>query len=80
MQPQVAVPKNFQKPKNIQSYAQYLKYAGQATGILPIQPEADSPSAAPGPSAGAPQTPAFTLLAHVLGLKRRRAFIAPLHS
>lgn len=57
MQPQVQVPKNYQAPKNIRSYAQYLKAAGQATGILPIQPEADSPSVAPGPSSGTAQTP-----------------------
>ena len=54
---QTHVPKNFQRPKNIRSYAQYLKYAGQASGILPVEPEADSPSVAPGPSAGTAQTP-----------------------
>ena len=53
------VPKNFVKPKQITSYGQYLKYAGQAAGILPIQPEADSPSAAPGPSAGTVTTNPF---------------------
>ncbi len=56
MSGQSQVPKNFQRPKGIHSYAQYLKYAGQASGILPVQPEADSPSSAPGPSAGMFQT------------------------
>ena len=78
MQPQVAVPKNFQRPKNIHSYAQYLKYAGQATGILPIQPEADSPTSAPGPSAGTPQTPQQPFLAYMLSLMHCCAFCAPL--
>lgn len=48
------VPKNFKMPKQINSYADYLKYAGQANGIIPVTPEAESdaamsPNAAPGP-------------------------------
>lgn len=43
------VPANFKKPSKINSYSDYLKYAGQAAGILPVMPEADSPAMAPGP-------------------------------
>ena len=50
------VPKNFKMPKQINSYADYLKYAGQANGIIPVTPEAEaeamSPDAAPGPMSG----------------------------
>ena len=51
---QPRVPKDFKMPKQINSYADYLKYAGQANGIIPVTPEADSdaamsPDAAPGP-------------------------------
>ncbi len=77
MSTQSQVPKNFQRPKQIRSYGQYLKAAGEASGILPIQPEADSPSAAPGPSAGAVQTHGKPpVLAH--GRASRRAML-PLH-
>lgn len=61
------VPKNFVKPKQITSYGQYLKYAGQAAGILPIQPEADSPSGAPGPAAGTATT-FHSLASHIYSL------------
>lgn len=52
---QSTVNKNFKMPKNIKSYSEYLKYAGMATGALPIEPLAEEVSAE-GPSAGAQKT------------------------
>lgn len=51
---QLTVNKNFKMPKNIKSYSEYLKYAGMATGALPIEPFAEEVFApAQGPSSGA---------------------------
>jgi hypothetical protein len=50
------VPKDFKRPKTITSYSQYLKYAGQASGILPITPEAEAPMAAEMPLAAGPSS------------------------
>ncbi|BDA42886.1 hypothetical protein COCOBI_03-7790 [Coccomyxa sp. Obi] len=45
--------KNFKMPKNIKSYAEYLKYAGMATGVIPVEPFAEEAFApAEGPSSG----------------------------
>ena len=50
---QTLVNKNFKMPKNIKSYSEYLKYAGMATGALPVEPFAEEAFAAEGPSSGA---------------------------
>ncbi|CAL8467474.1 g7012 [Coccomyxa elongata] len=52
---QSIVNENFKMPKNIKSYSEYLKYAGMATGALPIEPLAEEAFApAEGPSSAAP--------------------------
>jgi hypothetical protein len=50
------VPKNFKMPKTINSYGEYLKYAGEASGVLPITPEAEAPTAAEGSLAAGPSS------------------------
>ena len=42
------LPKGFKNPNSINNYGEYLKYAGQALGYLPIEPEADAPAPGPG--------------------------------
>ena len=50
------MPKNFKMPKTINSYGEYLKYAGEASGVLPITPEAEAPTAAEGSLAAGPSS------------------------
>lgn len=57
------VPKNFKMPKTITSYSQYLRYAGMASGILPVTPEADAPTAAEVPLAAGPSSAVESALA-----------------
>jgi hypothetical protein len=47
----MTINKDLKVPKKFKSYAEYLKYMGMATGVLPVEPEADA-LAAQGPSAG----------------------------
>lgn len=52
---------NFKKPTHINNYAEYIRYAGQALGYLPVEPEADAPAPGPGAAMAPNSAPAGPL-------------------